>query len=78
MDLDKNVRSLLGPLNTLFDIVEDLKNRQGKLEELQEQGDLLKRIAQQTTECCYFVRSYMGHSVGTFIDLHVFRILLLP
>lgn len=42
-------------MNSFYNIVDVLQKEPRTIEA---QQDLLQRIAQQTTECCYFIRDY--------------------
>ena len=53
MKRDDRIDKLFTTMNSFYDIVSDIEPE--KIESLR---DLLRRIAQQTTECCYFIRDY--------------------
>lgn len=44
-------------MDSLYNIVSELKVNP---EKIQSHQGLLRRIAQQTTECCYFIREYVN------------------
>ena len=55
MDRDDRIQKLFTTMNSFYDIVNDLEKELKSVDSLQ---DLLRRIAQQTTECFYFIRDY--------------------
>ncbi|ETW77087.1 hypothetical protein HETIRDRAFT_174269 [Heterobasidion irregulare TC 32-1] len=55
IDRDDKIHKLFATMNSFYDIVSDLQKESEKIDSLH---DLLQRIAQQTTECCYFIRDY--------------------
>ena len=55
MDRDDRIQKLFTTMNSFYDIVNDLEKELKSVDSLQ---DLLQRIAQQTTECFYFIRDY--------------------
>ena len=71
MERDKNILKLFETMNSLYSIVDvlekEIRDKQGKIES--EQG-LFKCIAQQTTECYYFIREYVKtEGFGEFYHL---------
>lgn len=55
LDRDDKIQKLFATMNSFYDIVSDLQKGSERNDALH---SLLQRIAQQTTECCYFIRDY--------------------
>ena len=55
MDRDDRIQNLFATMNSFYDIIHDLEKEPEKGGSLH---DLLQRIANQTTECFYFIRNY--------------------
>ena len=62
----RQVQKLVATMDSFYNIVSELKV---KPEKIHSQQGLLRRIAQQTTECCYFIREY-ANTEG-FGELHL-------
>ena len=59
MERDKNISKLFDIMNSLYSIVNDLKDKfEDKPEKASPLKDLFIWIAQQTTECYYFISEY--------------------
>ncbi|ETW77107.1 hypothetical protein HETIRDRAFT_441691 [Heterobasidion irregulare TC 32-1] len=76
MDRDEKIKNLLKAMDSFYDIVDDLKSGE-KIEKIESSKDVLQRIAQQTTECCFFIRDYAkphsfwkrtGHNLFSNVD----------
>lgn len=71
MDRDDRVQKLFTATNTFYDIVSGLEKEPDKMV-LGSLRDFLQRIAQQTTEGCYFIRGYAKPEC--FGKLHLVRL----
>ena len=59
MERDENISKLFDIMNSFYSIVDDLKEEfEDKPEKASPLQDLFIRIAQQTTECYYFISEY--------------------
>ena len=71
--LDNSIRDMLEKLLTFYDIVDVMKSN--KIEVMEKKKDLLVRIAQQTTDCCYFLQSYAKKRFGKHTYNQLCRVL---